>query len=403
MSGPQTPWELTGKGTTTPAELTFLEQIAAETPATLADFGTSAGGHRLWYMEIGNPAGQTVLIASNQHGNEPASREAALILIRDLAYTTDATLLAYLAEHRVVIVPAVNRDGTIVFSRLNGNGVDLNRDWWKLTQPETVALMELMHACDPILVVDAHEASNDGGFQWRPFAAGLPGEHPLVTATAQSAVDAGSAALAPHGWVTGDYPHELLPWAGLSTVVGAQHRIGVLSETVVNLPFADRVAIQRTVLGEFLDWHRTHTADLTAARTASRQLGMTATSVPVPTRTYIGGGPVTMAHIDHGYVLTAPLPDWVTTLHSVTAEDLLVPLRQESWLAVAALLDPESAQRVAFAYRDAPPAESVGPSLRVKDDDGTIRAVIEVWQKTDGTRHRVSEILTKQGGIIRHL
>jgi hypothetical protein len=67
----------------------------------------------------------------------------------------------------VWIVPTLNPDGYVAFTRENANGVNLNRDGLAETQPETRAFFALLDAVHPDLVVHGHspyrEAMHFGG------------------------------------------------------------------------------------------------------------------------------------------------------------------------------------------------------------------------------------------------
>lgn len=152
MSGPLTGFEVDGNWTSLARETEFLTQVAAETSATLTEAGRTVGGNPIHRIDLG--AGpRTVLYLGLQHGPEPSGREAVLQLVRDLAYSTDPDTVAYLSGHRVVVVPNVNADGAFM-GRENSNGVNLNRDWFKLTQPETRAAYAVMREVQPELIVD---------------------------------------------------------------------------------------------------------------------------------------------------------------------------------------------------------------------------------------------------------
>jgi hypothetical protein len=123
----------------------------------------------------------TVLIIGQQHGNEPAGGEAALVVIARLARGDLAPLLEHL---NVVVVPRANPDGAEAFRRLTSDGVDLNRDHVLGRTPEARALIGLMRELDPALVVDGHEYSVDGG--WVRDFGGLARPDVLIQAATQA-------------------------------------------------------------------------------------------------------------------------------------------------------------------------------------------------------------------------
>ncbi len=96
----------------------------------------------------------TVLIVAQQHGNEPAGSEAALVVARELA---QGLLEPLLDKINVLIVPRANPDGASANQRATANGIDMNRDHLLLNSPEARALAQLGRDYQPLVVLDAHE------------------------------------------------------------------------------------------------------------------------------------------------------------------------------------------------------------------------------------------------------
>ncbi|MBC7681625.1 MAG: succinylglutamate desuccinylase/aspartoacylase family protein [Ferruginibacter sp.] len=96
----------------------------------------------------------TVMIVAQQHGNEPAGSEAALVVARELA---QGLLEPLLDKINVLIVPRANPDGAAVNQRTTANGIDMNRDHLLLNSPEARALAQLGRDYQPTVVLDAHE------------------------------------------------------------------------------------------------------------------------------------------------------------------------------------------------------------------------------------------------------
>ena len=95
------------------------------------------------------------------HGNEPSSREACLIMARELAFADDPRTLDILASTTVLIVPTINGDGRAANTRGNATGQDLNRDYSLIREPETFAFVEMMRDYDPEAAFDGHEFGNN--------------------------------------------------------------------------------------------------------------------------------------------------------------------------------------------------------------------------------------------------
>ena len=157
-----------GVGFTTHAEeLSFLTDVETRSPRVRISLaGTTIQGRPLHLVRVGHPqpptdaeiaAGQSVLIVGSQHGNEPAGREAALQMLRDLAFTQEGALLDLMSNATVLILPSANPDGLVAGTRVNADQVDINRDHLALVSPEARAIAGILRDFRPDLVVDAHE------------------------------------------------------------------------------------------------------------------------------------------------------------------------------------------------------------------------------------------------------
>ncbi|MFP5310197.1 MAG: M14 family metallocarboxypeptidase [Actinomycetes bacterium] len=153
--------------TTHEEELAFLGTIAAERSdrLRLEVLDTLPSGRPLHLAVLGAPvtrgevakATPTVLVVGSQHGNEPAGREAALKLIRDLAYGTDPKVLAQLERQTILVIPSANPDGRAANSRGNANGIDINRDHLGMRTREAQAMARVIRDWAPSLALDLHE------------------------------------------------------------------------------------------------------------------------------------------------------------------------------------------------------------------------------------------------------
>ncbi len=128
----------------TPLEALVLTRAAATDPATLSD-----------------SARPTVLLIGQQHGNEPASAEALMVIARELA---QGLLVPLLQKVNVIVVPRANPDGAADNQRATADGIDMNRDHLLLKTPESRALARLMRDYRPLVVVDAHEYTVAGRY-----------------------------------------------------------------------------------------------------------------------------------------------------------------------------------------------------------------------------------------------
>jgi len=96
----------------------------------------------------------TVLLIGQQHGDEPASSEALLVIAQELA---QGALMRLLDRIDVIVLPRANPDGAQLGKRVTAGGIDANRDHLLLKTPEAQAMARLMREYQPVVVVDAHE------------------------------------------------------------------------------------------------------------------------------------------------------------------------------------------------------------------------------------------------------
>ncbi len=124
-------------------------------------FGQSVEGRDLLVMKAGNSNATQqekeklrVLLFAQQHGNEQSGKEAALLLVRDIA---NGHYQDWFDQMELWIVPQVNPDGGEINQRRNALDIDLNRDHVVQQAPETRALHELFHRFLPHVTIDVHE------------------------------------------------------------------------------------------------------------------------------------------------------------------------------------------------------------------------------------------------------
>ena len=83
-------------------------------------------------------------VQANVHGGEESGTESSLQLLYELADRDDCVSDTILDNSIVVILPVQNPDGRVADTRRNAYDIDMNRDWFARTQPETDAKLELL-------------------------------------------------------------------------------------------------------------------------------------------------------------------------------------------------------------------------------------------------------------------
>lgn len=127
----------------------------------VVSLGRTRDRRDIWLARLADPAcvpqkTVRIVILCRQHGDEPASTESALSLIRRLSLGQDAALRTALKHVTLYLIPMVNPDGAEAMTRVNASGADLNRDWGVFSQPETRAVARAVEIINPHVVMDAH-------------------------------------------------------------------------------------------------------------------------------------------------------------------------------------------------------------------------------------------------------
>jgi predicted deacylase len=137
----------------------FLDTLArASARLGLETLGPSQQGRAMRLAVLTGPRGfdaqlPTVLILAQQHGNEPAGGEAALVLVHRLANEKSELL----DRVNVLILPRANPDAAERFAREAHNGTDINRDHLLVRTPEAQAITAAVRRYAPQVVLDLHE------------------------------------------------------------------------------------------------------------------------------------------------------------------------------------------------------------------------------------------------------
>ena len=227
-----------------------------------------------------------MLVFANIHAGEVAGKEAALMILRDLANGRHAEWADSLV---VMIAPIYNADGNErvqygnrpyqlgpvggMGQRPNAQGLDLNRDFTRLASPEARALVGLMRDVDPHVVVDLH--TTDGTFMGYhlTFAPPLSPNTPeaidrdlrqrWIPAIQSALLRTDDMATEHYGNVpgafgepTGNVPRAWYSYSGQprysSNYAGLRNRYALLSEAYSYATFQDRIQVSKRFVEEIL-------------------------------------------------------------------------------------------------------------------------------------------------------
>lgn len=160
-------------------------QVAAEsayeqirgTISTLADsdyakpliLSVTKHGRPILGVVITDPAvpikGKTrIVIVAGQHGNEPSPAFSAAELA--LRWASEDSFADLRRNAVVLIIPTANPDGLANSTRFVSSGADPNRDWDRLSLPETRTIAKVIDRWKPHLVLDEHEWNLTDGYRF---------------------------------------------------------------------------------------------------------------------------------------------------------------------------------------------------------------------------------------------
>ena len=384
MTRPQTNYEVNSAWTTLEQESVFLSQIVDETSLHMEIAGQSVEGRPIRRVSLGQPIEGTLLIICLQHGNEPASREAALGQIRDMAYSTDSKVLNYLSTHQVVWIPTAVPD-SFPGRRNNANGVNPNRDYFALRQPEPRVIVETINQFQPNLLVDAHEYFTNGE-DWWGATSQYPGIHPEIAAWEDAIFTYGCDVLAGHGYTSKHYPASSTSRSSLTKYAPSRQITGLLSET--NAKFGDihdRVDVQKIILAMVIEFHEENSSALTAAQVKAKNWARTSKG---PEQFKIRKQYLAQDYLETasfaGYQLSEPLDPFLVDIHGIVVEDdLFVPIQQEARIILPQILDPDAMDKQVEAVRVPWPEPDSTLRMRVRMD-GETRNVVRARTRVGG-------------------
>ena len=167
---PPTPLQVNGfTGLPTSVQIDgYLQALTSlSSRSQLLALGTSAGGRPLHalcisadsaFCERGSsrPGKLTVLLVGGQHGTEPSGAEALQRVAGELLL---GSLRPYQDTMDFVLFVNANPDGRDTRRRVNANGVNLSTDYNLLSQPESRAVVDVLHRFRPHVVLDVHESA----------------------------------------------------------------------------------------------------------------------------------------------------------------------------------------------------------------------------------------------------
>lgn len=117
--------------------------------------GASVLGKEIKAITIGSGS-KKILMWSQMHGNESTTTKAVLDLL-SLFVNNESVLTEIRKTFTLVIIPILNPDGADLYTRINANEIDLNRDAQDLSQPESKVLLSIYNVFKPDFCFNLHD------------------------------------------------------------------------------------------------------------------------------------------------------------------------------------------------------------------------------------------------------
>lgn len=118
--------------------------------------GLSEYQRPIYTLKIGSGK-KRILLWSQMHGNEGTGTRALFDLFNCFSNSTETVLETILKECTLVFIPMLNPDGAQVYTRVNGNNIDLNRDAVQRKAQESKLLRGVLEEFAPQFCFNLHD------------------------------------------------------------------------------------------------------------------------------------------------------------------------------------------------------------------------------------------------------
>lgn len=118
--------------------------------------GTSEHHRPIYEFNLGTGS-KKILIWTQMHGNESTGTRAIFDLLKYLRSSEDAISKTILTECTLKVIPILNPDGAVAYTRSNAKKVDLNRDAVKQTAKESRILRKSLEDFQPDFCFNMHD------------------------------------------------------------------------------------------------------------------------------------------------------------------------------------------------------------------------------------------------------
>ncbi len=131
----------------------LIEEIGKNFKADV--IGSSVLKKPIYSATIGNGP-KRILMWSQMHGNESTTTKALFDIFNVFSNSNESQIKQIIKSCTIFVIPMLNPDGAEAYTRVNANGVDLNRDAQSLTQPESKILRQVFNEFKPDFCFNLH-------------------------------------------------------------------------------------------------------------------------------------------------------------------------------------------------------------------------------------------------------
>ena len=119
--------------------------------------GLSEKGKDIYQLKLGSGK-RKILVWSQMHGNESTGTKAVFDFLNFIKLQSKTKIVtAILKNCTIKIIPMLNPDGAEVYTRVNANGIDLNRDAVALQAKESKLLRSILDVFKPDFCFNLHD------------------------------------------------------------------------------------------------------------------------------------------------------------------------------------------------------------------------------------------------------
>lgn len=136
-----------------------IQPLYSKLPKTISYelLGKSEQGRDIFKLKLGKGE-KRILIWSQMHGNESTGTKALFDLFNFFEKFENEEIVTTIFNNcSIEIIPMLNPDGALAFTRVNGNNVDLNRDAVDLSACESKLLRNTLDEFNPEFCFNLHD------------------------------------------------------------------------------------------------------------------------------------------------------------------------------------------------------------------------------------------------------